>query len=480
MVSLNQYISNGPSLGQNEEEELLILRDKFPYFQAIHFLIAKSHKNRNTFGFNKSLKKASLYAGDRTLLHKFINDFSEFETKIKNTEQAAEPNLVSEKSEFKETNILKEEILSTESAINLDQNSDRTSEENQRYGEHIFELVRPPAVLDEEQLQEKNIEALYLIENIETKIEPASEIKLAVESDVEPLSKNLLEHTEIMNPEVMLEAIHLEEVELKDEFYIADEKTEEDKPLLIKSEVEDLVENGKEEDLEVKPETELIIEQPIIEDSVENINLENPGPPKELDFCGWLDNFSAEKTNDIIQEKISPIIEDKPDIDHSIEVNSIEVSTITFEVDDEMEDYSEEATMSEEEEKLIYDPAGWAEIAYDIQAFLKQPEKQPETNLQTKKPSKEEIDDLLDRFISKNPSISRKKTEFFNAENMARKSESFHAEVVSETLAALFYKQGLLHQSLEIYEKLMLQNPDKKEIFAARINSIKEELINRL
>ena len=63
---------------------------------------------------------------------------------------------------------------------------------------------------------------------------------------------------------------------------------------------------------------------------------------------------------------------------------------------------------------------------------------------------------------------------------MARKSEEFHAEVASESLAQLFFKQGQLHTALEMYEKLLLQNPDKKDIFAARIKSIKEELINRL
>ena len=66
---------------------------------------------------------------------------------------------------------------------------------------------------------------------------------------------------------------------------------------------------------------------------------------------------------------------------------------------------------------------------------------------------------------------------FYKPENMARKSEEFHADVVSETLAGVFYKQGHLHKSLEMYEKLMLQNPDKKDIIAARIKSIKEQIV---
>ena len=141
--------------------------------------------------------------------------------------------------------------------------------------------------------------------------------------------------------------------------------------------------------------------------------------------------------------------------------------------------------LSDEEEEnedveIIYNPAAWAEIAYDIQAFVKNSDSDEEKVTTTKSNSKVEIDNLLDRFIKKNPSISRPKAEFYKPENMARKSEEFHGEVVSETLAQLFYKQGHLHTSLEMYEKLMLQNPDKKDIFAARIKSLKEELINKL
>jgi tetratricopeptide (TPR) repeat protein len=185
----------------------------------------------------------------------------------------------------------------------------------------------------------------------------------------------------------------------------------------------------------------------------------------ELDFYSWLDNFSSSEVKNISEQTVNtiPSSDDEP--------NEEMEELIQLPVDFEEENEPQEA---------VYNPAAWAEIAYDIQAFVKTSDTAAEKRSEELKPSKYEIDDLLDRFIKKNPSISRTKTEFYKPENMARKSEEFHAEVASESLAKLFFKQGQLHTALEMYEKLLLQNPDKKDIFAARIKSIKEELINRL
>lgn len=68
MNNLQNYIANPQNLGSHDADSLELLRKKFPYFQAIHILIAKCHKNQNTFGFNKNLKLASLYAGNREVL----------------------------------------------------------------------------------------------------------------------------------------------------------------------------------------------------------------------------------------------------------------------------------------------------------------------------------------------------------------------------------------------------------------------------
>lgn len=83
--------------------------------------------------------------------------------------------------------------------------------------------------------------------------------------------------------------------------------------------------------------------------------------------------------------------------------------------------------------------------------------------------------DLIDRFININPQISRPKKEFFNPENMAKRSEVIDLEFVSETLANIYFEQGNYDLAIRAYEKLSLQNPAKESYFADLIEKIKKE-----
>ena len=58
------------------------------------------------------------------------------------------------------------------------------------------------------------------------------------------------------------------------------------------------------------------------------------------------------------------------------------------------------------------------------------------------------------------------------AKNSLRPSDSFE----SETLAVILEKQGKLQQALEMYEKLLVNNPEKSSIFAVRIAALKAQL----
>ncbi len=89
--------------------------------------------------------------------------------------------------------------------------------------------------------------------------------------------------------------------------------------------------------------------------------------------------------------------------------------------------------------------------------------------------SKNEIDNILDKFMRENPSISRPKTEFFNPATVAKTSAEEKDEIVSETLASIYLNQGLIKKSILTYEKLCLIYPHKNAYFAALINKIKTE-----
>jgi hypothetical protein len=55
----------------------------------------------------------------------------------------------------------------------------------------------------------------------------------------------------------------------------------------------------------------------------------------------------------------------------------------------------------------------------------------------------EEIDRILDKFLKDKPVISRPKSDFFKPVNMAKQSSEEPEEVVSETLARIYVRQGL-------------------------------------
>ena len=104
------------------------------------------------------------------------------------------------------------------------------------------------------------------------------------------------------------------------------------------------------------------------------------------------------------------------------------------------------------------------------QEKLRKEEEQEEDVPQRKLSRKE----LIDKFIAENPSISRPRAEFYNPISMAQNSIIDKGDIVSETLAKIYLKQGYLDKAIEIYEKLSLLYPEKSIYFAAQIEMIKE------
>jgi len=82
--------------------------------------------------------------------------------------------------------------------------------------------------------------------------------------------------------------------------------------------------------------------------------------------------------------------------------------------------------------------------------------------------------ELIDKFITENPSISRPKAEFYNPLTVAQNSIIDQENIVSETLAKIYEQQGYVEKAISIYEKLRLKYPEKSRYFAAQIERLKE------
>jgi hypothetical protein len=89
--------------------------------------------------------------------------------------------------------------------------------------------------------------------------------------------------------------------------------------------------------------------------------------------------------------------------------------------------------------------------------------------------SPDKVQELLDQFLATKRSRPIKNATFYNVTAKAEESIHDNMDVLSETLASLYVKQGYLDKAKIAYEKLSLQNPSKSAYFAARITEIEQQ-----
>ena len=85
---------------------------------------------------------------------------------------------------------------------------------------------------------------------------------------------------------------------------------------------------------------------------------------------------------------------------------------------------------------------------------------------------------LIDKFLDNASSLTRIKVEqaTVNEDLTEQLIPAEELEMISEPLAQLYYKQGYYDKALKMYEKLILNNPEKSIYFATLIQEIKNKL----
>lgn len=188
--------------------------------------------------------------------------------------------------------------------------------------------------------------------------------------------------------------------------------------------------------------------------------------------------------------KFSPIVQEQTEQDVLESLKKYEVNELLAVVYKKL-NYSEQSFLKEFDEYFANESVNQGAIApepidlsiemlqkqaADFASFNESLTKQQHQSPPVKKSKSkrdEEIDRILDKFLKEKPVISRPKSDFFKPVNMAKQSSEEPEEVVSETLAKIYVRQGLYKKAIHAYEKLQLLNPDKNAYFADLIEQIR-------
>ena len=168
----------------------------------------------------------------------------------------------------------------------------------------------------------------------------------------------------------------------------------------------------------------------------------------------------------------------------SAEEDNIETAAISlFEVDDVLANEHHAAANEYNIEQFYPTPAeAISGPPTDFYSWLGQPAAQQEEETaaeETEIPVSEQEpthqQQLIDRFIANNPTISRPKKEFFTPETAAKKSEHLPEQLATETLASVYLNQGNTEGAIRIYERLILKFPEKSSYFVSLIEKTRNE-----
>lgn len=502
-------------LGDADIEKLKALVDQFPYFSLGHNLLVKALHNTKHYEYDKYLKQAALQVGSRAVLYNLVNNLP-LETESEELLVQPIENLQIDKPSEIENKVEVEKEIVLEKDIEL---------------ESIIEtpVVLEPAapIKDPNQIYEEE----KLVQPTGKFVKFVPKIQVTEESQEKSLIPNNSE-----TEELVLESFDIATINQEPQAPAYTPMFIEEEPIaIIENTIETPVETLT-SILEVKTETDSaffdwIAQKDSAGEEIEEKQIENSNPPAliapskmEEDFA-FVNNFNVDlglqanaNLSTHIEENIS---RELPVIDEVVFEAPIEITPITltetpnttaisdpllslfqYEVNEYLAPLYQQVSYNENifEDSFIncFGGSSSARVEWtEPFASLKQKTTAPissETEIKkpvltSEKPAiKPKIADLptpkiardpstvesiLEKFMRENPSIARPKSEFYSPMNMAKQSAEESEEILSETLAQIYTRQGLYKKAIVMYEKLGLHNPDKLPYFAGLILQIK-------
>lgn len=457
---------------------------EFPYFQTAQALLAKAMREQEHVRFDKQLKLAAAYCGDRKSLYALINHKPASVFVESHPESPfvspSQDEVVSNESPF-----IEKPVFEIDNTIFPEVNQEPIP---------IFEPVFSNPILhnfDSIHAEEEDptiSSATQATESTTASGDPRDIIRerlkeiLKKKDDVEEIpyqNKNNFVPDEVISDQPKdLEVTNSEvEGELKNTTFgeqvvtaLDQAEAQEAKPE-IETEPEIIAENTAEEKIEVI-NNGLIKKDP--EEIIQRIAKESENRNDEVDR-GELE-YALESTIIHSLENLPLLDEskkDKPKKQEEVEVISEPVTFFDWLKQKKVGEFGKvEEVHAYDEPTIVLEVQSESQgnVVYDIESTSGD-EKPME--LSSPAPMKiAEAEVLIDKFIATEPRIVPSKTEFYSPAKQAQKSLIEHEDLVSETLARIYQHQGAFLKARSAYQKLMLLHPEKKAYFAALIEEI--------
>lgn len=483
--------------GKENISSLQEMTREYPYFQTAHVLLAKAYHDQEHVRYDRQLKLAAAYSGDRRILFELIH-----------RPETASPKFFREQDEISSPFILEEK------------SSEETPGTIARAEEETSEQVTNP-FLDAPE-----------ISSGEDSGKSESGIPHSSASDIPSLSEI---HTFASSEETFISSFR-EEAEPEPESHFMDEQKIEDPREVIKKRLSEIfgetpVEQPKEDK---KPETPFVPAESILPLAVTGQKSEEHEIAEKLLFSGEADQKEkliqvsqpqeikedpVEEATEIIRKEIQkPLgVMEKTELEHALEetlLHSLEKLPVLEKEISKTPLPAIEPSPAEEKWESKESPRSFSawlkarktvnfgfveEVHADAETFTGEtrnliPEEQvqktsirdtganvPGLENETESVEVRPVDSksvLIDRFIATEPRIVPSKAEFYSPASQAKKSLTEHEDLVSETLAKIYLQQGNYQKARWSYQKLSLLHPEKSSYFAALVKEIDEQFNN--
>ncbi len=408
------YLEQPDELNDISVRDLKEVLERYPYFQAAHLLYLKNLHRINDDTYSSQLTVASLYAPNRNVLYHLIHSTGT-ETQIQN-----EPVIHFHQEEI-HNDIVDEKP--SEEISSIEEKSEIIPESTPTVDTIKTVIIQKNLLQEKEEftvLQETP--AMQKVDNT-VNIEPVDEIsidtsnhndELKIETPIPPASSKEIYTEPAINPTPNEEKTSIQEEPKKENVSIADQILEKLK----------LLQQSRNTNIPPSKPIETI---PVSDEKKDNIPVKKP-----------VIEIKSEKNKPVLAEIIEP------------EIKTDKTASLPKETEDCM-------TF----EEWLY--------------YLSSPHQ--EKNIEPEKNKIQNDHSIIDNFLKSNVDIRIKgnqtETQQDLTENMTS-PEDF--EIVSESLAQLYYQQGYLEKSLRMYEKLILKYPEKSIYFAPVIQELKNKL----